>query len=383
MSLDSWTFYNPVAIRFGSGCLVGQGAALPKGKALIVTTGGAVRRGTVERLLHDFGAPAEYEIEEGVTPNPEVGDLEQMRNRYYGEPISYIVALGGGSVMDSSKVLSVLLRCPRDFDLRGQLKGLIPMPDVIPVPVYAIPTTAGTGAEVTPFATVWSAKEGKKFSFASPCLYPVAAWLDPRLTHSLSEDVTISTGLDALSQALESIWNRNANAYTRMLGGHAARLSFGALSQLSPFDPSTTHRQHLMEASLFAGLAISQTRTALCHSMSYPITARFGLAHGYACSFMLPAVLRFNGEEDDRHLSITAKELGFHGISEFASRLATLLRDLKVADRVRRHVPNYDSLFNLADEMITPGRTDNNLRAVSERNVQSILRAAGQDLELL
>lgn len=377
---NPWSYRNPVSLRFGAKCFQGMGATLPPGKLLVITTAGMIRRGAVEKLKDDLGGDLDWFVIDRVTPNPEIAHLEELRASLSDIKPAAILGFGGGSAIDTAKILSVILRAPKDFDLRKHLEGKQEFPTETPLPFYAIPTTSGTGAEVTPFATVWAAAKGKKFSFASPRIYATAAWIDPEYTASVTREVTISTGLDAFSQALESIWNRNANSYTQMLASRAASLSFKALKKLEIWPPSPETRAELMEASLFSGLAISHTRTALAHSMSYPITAHFGMPHGLACSFMLPELLRFNSQADDGRLLALARMLGFNETGAFASGIATLFSRLEVPVLVERFLPDKPSLLNLIQEMFTPGRSDNNFRPADSDDLGAILEGAADRL---
>ncbi len=368
-----WNYHNPVKIRFGPGALIGQGRTIPTGKRLLVTTAGMVSRGAVARLIKELADEEEWHVLDRVTPNPEISDLVSIRDELQDENFAAIVAFGGGSAIDTAKVLSVLLRTPATFDLRAQLEGKLAIPDVTPLPLFAIPTTSGTGAEVTPFATVWAAQEGKKFSFASTMLFPEAAWLDPEYSMDVPKEVTLSTGLDAFSQALESIWNKNANPYTLMLANRSASIGFRALEKLVEWPPTLGIRTDLMEASLLAGLAISHTRTALAHSMSYPITARYGMPHGLACSFTLPAILRFNAGVDDGRLADLAKHLGFANVDTLGEAVIHLYDALNIRCILDKYVSDSGQLKALIPDMFTPGRSDNNLRSVDTDALEAVL----------
>lgn len=135
-------------------------------------------------------------------------------------------------------------------------------------------------------------------------------------------------------------------------------------------------RGDLMEASLFAGLAISQTRTALCHSMSYPITARFGVPHGIACSVWMPGVLELNAKSDDGRLQRVASSLGFDSPKQLSRGIEKLLRELGAWEIFDRGVRDLGELLPYVDEMITPGRSDNNLRAAGIDEIAAIIEAA-------
>ena len=139
-------------------------------------------------------------------------------------------------------------------------------------------------------------------------------------------------------------------------------------------DPASLEARALMaEAALLSGLAISHTKTALAHSMSYPITAHFGVPHGLACALVLPAVLEFNLEADDGRLASAAHRAGLHDAEGLLDAVVALFRELGVAELVTPYLPGMDALGAIADEMLTPARSDNNLRVAVEEDVRAIL----------
>jgi phosphonate metabolism-associated iron-containing alcohol dehydrogenase len=159
-------------------------------------------------------------------------------------------------------------------------------------PIIAVPTTSGTGSEVTCWATVWDSAEKKKYSLTRPDLYPEQALVDPLLTLGAPRGLTVATGLDALSHALESLWNVNANPVSGALAVRAARDVLDVLPSLAEDLGNRTLRTRMAQASLFAGLAFSNTKTALAHALSYHFTLHHDVPHGIACSFSLPLVMK-------------------------------------------------------------------------------------------
>lgn len=163
------------------------------------------------------------------------------------------------------------------------------------VPVVAVPTTAGTGSEVTPWAAMWDHGNKTKYSVQGDSLWPEAAIIDPSLAASCPVEVTRNCGLDALSHALEAIWNRNHNPVSDALAVSAARGILEAFPRvLAAARPEAEEaaRTALSLSALKAGLAFSNTETALCHAISYELTMAGRAKHGLACSFSLPRVLR-------------------------------------------------------------------------------------------
>jgi len=282
--------------------------------------------------------------------------------------------------MDTAKAMARLLAQPAGATLAAHFRDGVALAPIPALPMVAIPTTAGTGAEVTPFGTVWDFERAQKYSVAGDDLYPSATILDPELTLGLPPDVTISSGLDAISHAFESTWNRNASPVTLGLAMKSLQLSLPALPRLKDDPDDIQARRAMMEASLLAGLSISQTRTALAHSISYPLTARFGLPHGIACSCTLPALLRFNAEADDGRLLDLARALGFGSVLELVSGLESIYHNLDVAPSFRSCVPEDEQVLGLLGEMVSPGRAENNLRKAGPEDISWIVRAALEGL---
>lgn len=367
-----WGFHNPVEVRFGPGSVEAGAVGFPWSRALLVTTAGMVRRGT-SVMVRNAWKETEILVCDAVMPNPQLEDLDALATAWRGRGIEGVVALGGGSALDTGKVLGVLLGTPERFTLRRHFLEKEPLPASPPLPVVAIPTTSGTGSEVTPFATVWDAAQGMKYSLASPAMFPRAALLDPTLTYDLPWDVTVATGLDALCQGLESVWNRHATPISLELAMRGALQALTVLRQGRAVLESPELREQLMGASLLSGFAISQTRTALCHAISYPVTARFGVPHGVACGFAMPAVLEYNLTADDGRLEALARQLDQPSVSALVDALQALLESLEVPDRLRCHGVTTEAVVALASEMIVPGRSDNNLRAAEEADVAELL----------
>jgi phosphonate metabolism-associated iron-containing alcohol dehydrogenase len=204
-----------------------------------------------------------------------------------------LVAIGGGTTLDLAKVL----RCRTDdgnFEpLASALRGG-PWPRLRLAPLWLVPTTAGTGSEVTRWATVWDT-EGDvavKRSLDEPWGFAERAFVDPALTLTCPTSLTRDTALDALAHALEAIWNRHANPVSDALAGAAARRILAHLPDVLRQPHDLALRTQLALAAHEAGLAFSQTRTALAHALSYALTLEQGTPHGLACAIWLPTAWR-------------------------------------------------------------------------------------------
>jgi alcohol dehydrogenase len=371
-----WSFHNPVRVRFGRGVRQELVDELNGLRCLIVCTKRGRAQICGDDMLHVL-ADSDPLWVDTVSANPGINGLQIVIDRLRGENFDAIVAVGGGSALDSAKVLATALAADVGSPA---LRDLLAQPALHararPKRLFAVPTTAGTGSEVTPFATLWDHEARKKYSLAGPSVFPYAAYVDAALTDGLPEEVTVSTGLDAINQAAESIWNRNATPLTLDLAMRALALGFAALPLLVHGAEKQRDRDAMAECSVLAGLAISQTRTALCHSMSYPITAHFGVPHGLACAFTMAAVLNFNLQADDGRLSWLALALGYENVDALAARIQDVLGELGVSKRIAAYVEDPLALLDLAPQMLDPGRAGNNLRAVQLPDVEAILRAS-------
>lgn len=340
-----WCHQNPTRIIYDAI------SALPKytsgNNILIITSPGFVKRGLVEQLENIFNK-LNLVLYTEVQPNPCLDELDNVAQKFKDENIDLIIAIGGGSVIDTGKILSVLLPCDYNNVLGQFFRYEKKFYWKTKTPVIAIPTTAGTGAEVTPFATVWDHKNKKKHSLSSDFIYPNIAFLDPDLTISLPYQETLYTGLDTISHALESLWNKNQNPISRVFSFNALTLVINSLTKVLEEPNSREHRSKMLIASTLAGLAISDTKTAIAHSISYPLTAHYNIPHGLACSFTLEFLLNEN-----------IKEIA-HDESELQTlnKVSQLLSSFLLADEIKKYASNIE-IAKLKHEMQTLGRSDN------------------------
>lgn len=375
MSLIKWQYHNPTSVIYGAGASAGLDGHIGFQRLALVTSPSFTRRGIVSRIERTLGRRL-IMVLDNVKANPDLSDIDRQASLLRELQPDAIAALGGGSSMDTAKAIARLLNQPSDMTLAAHFRDGAKFAPVPALPVVAIPTTSGTGAEVTPFGTVWDFERGKKYSVTGNDLYPALAILDPELTLDLPEEVTISSGLDAVSHALESSWNKNASPVTLGLAAKSLQLSLSSLPRLRTHPRDLEVRGAMMQASLLAGMAISQTRTALAHSISYPLTTKYNLPHGIACSFSLPVLMLFNAKADDGRLLHLARAAGCADIREFSDHLKKMFHDLGVAALFRSYIKDPGSIVELTGMMYSPGRADNNIRIPSTDDIAGIVRDA-------
>jgi alcohol dehydrogenase class IV len=216
---------------------------------------------------------------------------QQLWPLWATQPDAALLAIGGGTTLDLAKLARFDLY---DLALAPSVWRANKLPAVHRRhTLWCAPTTSGTGSEVTPWATLWDldAQPAVKRSWSSSQGFADQAWIDPNLTLTCPEGLTRDTALDTLAHALESIWNHHANAITRPLAVRSARIVLQTLPPLMNKPQDKDLRGQMSQASLLAGLAMSQTQTALAHALSYDLTLHENLPHGHACAVWLPMVL--------------------------------------------------------------------------------------------
>jgi phosphonate metabolism-associated iron-containing alcohol dehydrogenase len=361
----AWQFHNPVAVTFGNGTLDRLPSLLGTRRAVLVAFPEAAALGHVDAVRTLLGRGLAGVVDD-IEPNPDVDHLAPLHARFWRDfgACEVIVALGGGSTLDTAKVLAVT---PASGDFADLVASLAANETFIPgssKALIAIPTTAGTGSEVTPWATVWDRASGRKHSLQTRDAWPEAAIVDPTLTVSAPHAVTLQSGLDALSHALEAIWNVNANPVSDALAVSAARRMQRTLPRLVERLGDPALREDAALAALEAGLAFSNTRTALAHSISYEMTLRHGLAHGIACSFTLPLVLeRAIGRRPDRD-AVLARAFDVP-LSRSPDHLAAWLAALDVSTRFESYGVSADESHALIETALCGARGRNFIGATS------------------
>lgn len=251
---------------------------------LVIDRTAFVQSGAEERLRAPL---SQYEITvfDHFTPNPRLEDVEMGLAQFRASRPDACLAIGGGSALDVAKVVRGL--GPTDSYARDFQRAPLEMV-ANRCPLIAVPTTAGTGSEATHFAVVYDADT--KLSLAHPCLTPDYSILDPQLTAQLPPLVTVSSGLDALCQACESLWAVGGCNESRAWAKEAAELAIHSLPVVATV-PSLPVRERMLWAAHLSGRAIDRSKTTGPHALSYALTTRFAFPHGLAVAILFPAFL--------------------------------------------------------------------------------------------
>lgn len=349
-------------------------------RVMIITDEGIVKAGIAqqaEKMLSGSGITCECFF--GVTPDPayEIADQAARKAKDFGADV--LVGLGGGSSLDIAKVASVLLTN------EGSVVSFFGV-DAIQSPglmTILIPTTAGTGSEVTPIVILSDEQEKLKKGIVSPYLFPDAAIIDPELTIHLPAHVTAATGMDAFIHAIEAYTSKNANSMTDMFAEKAIKLIHDNLRMAYCNGMNIESRSHMMEGSLLAGMAFANAGVTAVHAFAYPIGAEFHIPHGTANSIMLAPVMEFNMMGNLQKFSYIAELMG-RDIKNLTKREAAVqaVDDMKVLAKDLQ-IPESLSTFGVEDHhvdelaqgvMKVTRLLANNPRKIELQNAQAIYR---------
>ncbi len=311
------TFQVAPQIKFGFGAIQTLGSLTQEFSvkhALIVTDPGLVKAGVHERLiavLQEFHV--NVSLFSDVEANPSIHTTISAFQKYSQESCDGVIALGGGSPMDVAKGVAILATNPgtvQDYIGIGKIQKN-------PAPLIAIPTTVGTGSEVTTFVVLTDTSQRRKVVIGSPRVAPTAAILDPDLVASLPQTLVAYTGMDALTHAVESVVSNFATPFTDALALQAIRMVNTHLPA-AVNDKSQNARAELLYASTMAGMAFSFARTGLVHGMAHPLSSYYNLQHGLANAILLCHVMDFNAPSCSEKLSRVATAMDQPAVSEAA-----------------------------------------------------------------
>ena len=358
-------YFNPVKIIYTNSWLnelIDSQKNLGILNPILLTSPGNRRRLSLDSVFNPDS------IFSDIEENPNFDDCENVLKFCKNKDYDGVIALGGGSVMDLAKVVMAFLSTGKTnivdlLEFKGAYERSIAS--------IFLPTTHGTGSEVTKWGTVWDMKQKKKYSISHLDLYPNIAILDGNLTLSLPMDVSITTTLDALSHSFESIWNKNANEKSTEYAIEAITIILSNVELLKQNPINLNVRNKLLEAANKAGLAFSNTKTAAAHSISYPLTIRFGIPHGVASSLSLIPLLEINGKHIKESLDKICHSLEVT-YDELIRKLKAIPKGIIPYTLSEWGIQEND-LPQLVEESFTKGRMDNNIVDLTQDDVFDIL----------
>jgi alcohol dehydrogenase len=307
---------------------------------LIVTDKGISSLGLLNGLLVQMEAEGlSYTVYDKTVPNPTIDNIEEALRIYQTNKCEAIIAFGGGSPMDCAK--GVGARAARPDKTIPQMKGQLKVRKRIPT-LFAIPTTAGTGSEATLAAVISNPETHEKYAVNDPVLIPHYAVLDPLLTVKLPPHITSTTGMDALTHAVEAYIGRSRTRETIQCSKEAVTLIFENLYEAYSNGENITARTKMQKASYLAGLAFTRAYVGYVHAIAHTLGGFYSVPHGLANAIILPHVLEYYGESVHNQLAELADTAGISRASDtteqkaaaFIEAIKKLNRDMSIPEKV-------------------------------------------------
>ncbi|SET82449.1 lactaldehyde reductase [[Clostridium] aminophilum] len=264
--------------------------------------------GKVTALLDEAKIP--YEIYSDIKPNPTIENVTNGVAAFKASGADCIVAIGGGSSMDTSKAIGIIITNPEFEDVRS-LEGVAPTKNPC-IPIIAVPTTAGTAAEVTINYVITDVEKERKFVCVDPHDMPIVAVVDPEMMASMPKGLTAATGMDALTHAIEGYTTRAAWEMTDMFHLEAIRLISRNLR--GAVENTKEGREGMALGQYIAGMGFSNVGLGIDHAMAHTLSAHYDTPHGVACAMFLPISMEFNREYTGERLKEVARAMGVEGV---------------------------------------------------------------------
>jgi len=384
MAYDNFNFKLPTEIEFGPGGLNKLGekiSAFAARKVMIITDQGIVKAGLLDRITEQLSRNKfSYVVFDQVESDPSTDTIEKIASQAKEEKVEILVAVGGGSSIDAAKGTTVLL------GNKGKLQdyGGINKVKKKGIPLIAIPTTAGTGSEVTIFAVLSDLQQNLKFTISSPLIAPSLALLDPELTLSLPPMMTGATGLDALTHAVEAYTSQISQPASDLLALEAIKLIYRYLPQAVCSGNNLKARTEMLRAQLFAGMAFNNAFLGLSHAIASPLGGYFHIPHGVANAVMLPYVMRFNVPASPEKYAKIAETMGillkkediFEDAFEAPRAVEKLAKLCNFPIKLHEVGAKEELLDNVAKDALKSIQLKFNARQASEQQIRELLQEA-------
>ena len=313
--MTDFTYTQPVKIYFGCGRF-GELESILKEQGLrkCVIACGKHFAPKAKELADSLDAVCAFYGE--VEPNPQLSGIAETARlaREYGADA--VIGIGGGSSIDTAKFAAAIAK--GDADALSYYRGTVPFP-AERLAIIAVPTTAGTGSEVTQVSVVSNGTE--KRTINNPVFMPTAAIVDPEMSAGVPPRTTMNTGLDAMAHALEGYWSRNHQPIPDLMAIESVRLILENLETAYKDGGNMEARSNMAYAALLGGLSFALPKTAASHACSYPLSEDYHLPHGEACAFTLDSLVRINADE---RLAYLCSRVGLSGPEELAERILAL-----------------------------------------------------------
>ncbi len=304
--LNETSYHGAGAIQSISEEVIGRGYK----KAFVCSDPDLVKFGVTQKVLDVLEkANLDYELYSNIKPNPTIENVQTGVAAYKKSGADYLIAIGGGSSMDTSKAIGIIINNPEFEDVRS-LEGVAPTKNKS-VPILAVPTTAGTAAEVTINYVITDAEKNRKMVCVDPKDIPVIAFVDPDMMSSMPKGLTAATGMDALTHAIEGYITAGAWELSDMF--HIKAIEIIAKNLRGAVENTPEGREGMALGQYVAGMGFSNVGLGIVHSMAHPLGALYDTPHGVANAIILPTVMEYNADATGEKYRDIAKAMGVEG----------------------------------------------------------------------
>ena len=382
--LVAYQFQTPTKIISGIGStaeIIKELNDLYAKKVLLITDPGLVQAGVAQQVVEMLKqAAVEVEIFDAVEPDPSIQVATKAAEMAKNVKANVLIALGGGSAIDTAKSAALLVTNGGYLkDYAGVNKVIKPI-----LPLIAVPTTAGTGSEVTIFAVMSDPEKQEKFTISSALIAPAVAVLDPLLTLKLPPSVTAFTGMDALTHAIEAFTSSIAQPPTDALALSAIKLILKHLPVAVGRGDNIMARDGMLQASLLAGIAFNNAFLGLAHAIASPLGGHFHVPHGLANAVMLPYVMEYNLPTAVRRYAEIGRALGLQAVGDTPRAVAEktvaaitqLARDINIPEKLSNIGAKEELLPLVARDALKSIQLKFNVRNASEKEILALLQKA-------
>ncbi len=336
----------------GSICeIVGEVKNRGLNKALVCSDPDLVKFGVTKKVLDVLdGAGLAYELYSDIKPNPTIENVQSGVAAYKKSGADYLIAIGGGSSMDTCKAIGIIIANPEFEDVRS-LEGVAPTKNPS-VPIIAVPTTAGTAAEVTINYVITDVEKKRKFVCVDVHDIPVVAIIDPEMMSTMPKGLTAATGMDALTHAIEGYITKGAWEMTDMF--HLKAIELIAKSLRGAVENTKEGREGMALGQYIAGMGFSNVGLGIVHSMAHSLGAVYDTPHGVANAILLPTVMEYNASETGEKYRDIAKAMGVEGTEKMTQAeyrkaavdaVRQLSKDVGIPQDLKAIVKDEDVLF--------------------------------------
>ena len=284
-------------------------------KAFVCSDPDLIKFGVTKKVIDVLeGAGLDYEIYSNIKPNPTIENVQTGVEAFKKSGADYLIAIGGGSSMDTAKGIGIVIANPEFEDIRS-LEGVAPTKNKS-VPIFAVPTTAGTAAEVTINYVITDVEKNRKMVCVDPKDIPVVAFVDPEMMSSMPKGLTAATGMDALTHAIEGYITAGAWELSDMF--HLKAIEIISKSLRNAVANTKEGREGMALGQYIAGMGFSNVGLGIAHSMAHTLGAVYDTPHGVACAMMLPIVMEYNQECTGEKYREIARAMGVKGVDEMS-----------------------------------------------------------------